>query len=108
METEQDVASPNCPEVALWRAVIHQAMLDLHRVSSVHANCFFKHKRQADRFFFGPTVDLQMVCDFADLDMSWVVAQAKALMADPRRISDVRRKSAFRSVRQKIRRKPKP
>ena len=67
-------------EIALWRAVLLQAFIDLKTKSKKHVKK--PVKREAIKWFRANRRDLMDVCVLADYDYNIVVKKAEEIMAD--------------------------
>lgn len=86
-----EVCLPNEPhsqargEVALWRGVLHQAMLDAASKDSDRLSVSRKHeavaaRESSKRWLQRPNKDFETVCLLADLNPDWVRMKVRAAL----------------------------
>ena len=78
-------------EVALWRAVLLQAFIDLKTKSKKHVKK--PVKREAVKWFRANKRDLMDVCALADYDYRMVVKKAEEIMADDISVNGCRQRA---------------
>jgi len=78
-------------EVALWRAVLLQAFIDLKTKSKKHVKK--PVKREAVKWFRANKRDLMDVCALADYDYRMVVKKAEEIMANDISVNGCRQRA---------------